>query len=92
MRFIATTMCVGLSVVPALAQSITPDGRPINPDGMNSASPPGVATGVANRVRILQPRDILPGDDPFGTKRDPAGRPIKPDGIGERDTQDKRGS
>ena len=77
MRFIATTLCVGLSVVPALAQSVTPDGNRLDLHVVNGPAVEAVA--ISNRDRVRRPGDILPSDDPLGTGRDPAGRPIRPD-------------
>lgn len=77
MRFIATTLCVGLSVVPALAQSMTSNGSRF---GLHVVNGPAVeAVAKSNRDRVRRPGDVLPSDDPLGTERDLAGRPIRPD-------------
>lgn len=106
MRLMTAIAIIGLSVTTAVAQSTTPDGRPIspvgiadpagrpvNPEGINDpAGRPISPEGIGQRTSYRQPGYINPADDPFGILRDPAGRPIKPDGIGERSEEEKRGS
>mgnify|MGYP001413963976 CR=1 FL=1 len=93
MKLITAIAIIGMSVTSAIAQSTTPDGRPINPEGIaDPAGRPINPEGIGQRTSYRQPGYINPADDPFGILRDPAGRPIKPDGIGERSEEEKRGS
>lgn len=88
MRGILAAAIVAATFVPAVAQSTTPDGRPINPAGITDSSgrpidPAGISDSSGRPIDPAGIRGhyINPADDPFGTRRDLAGRPIRPDGI-----------
>lgn len=91
-------IALGLGALPALAQSTTPDGRPISPTGISDTSgrpisPAGITDTSGRPIDPAGINDSCRGsnsnecasNDPFGTRRDLAGRPIRPDGIGRPD-------